>query len=369
MDQMLSDVNEKQLLVQRIRQCLLYLALVDASFLIWLLLRPILENQGIGLVFGWNSRFVWMAWLGAAILAASRLSGRHTGQVPCLELLLPFLMMGNGAWQRLMVQHGGSHPSTDEFLFAFERNYGYLAFRMCALFHFDWLHNAPIWYGYIRWVYWCSFLPLVVVYLYMPAGTKLRRRLWISFAQMGVFGVLFYQICPAAGPIYRFPTYPLHFPIFNTPQVSFLPHAVLNAMPSLHMSMALLTLLYARYCPRWVFGGAIVFAISTAIATLSLGEHYTIDLIVSVPFVVAIDKLSNALNNRDERRSMYLCFIIVLLWESALRRGTALELSTPAVWLLSIGTILMPFVSIPSLAITSKKAGSFPKSAIELEEF
>jgi hypothetical protein len=118
-----------------------------------------------------------------------------------------------------------------------------------------------------------------------------------------------------------------------------------------------------------VFGGAIVFAISTAIATLSLGEHYTIDLIVSVPFVVAIDKLSNALNNRDERRSMYLCFIIVLLWESALRRGTALELSTPAVWLLSIGTILMPFVSIPSLAITSKKAGSFPKSAIELEEF
>ncbi|MGD0499566.1 MAG: phosphatase PAP2 family protein [Bryobacteraceae bacterium] len=214
-----------------------------------------------------------------------------------------------------------------------------------------WFHQSPILHLAGKWVYLSSILPLAVVYLALPPDIKIRRRLWTSFAVMGLSGVVFYQVCPAAGPIYRFPeSFPRYIPLLSAPQARILPHAFLNAMPSLHMALAVLTLMYARHCAKRFQVGAGIFLVLTMLSTLGLGEHYFIDLIVAVPFIVAIDKLPDVVRDRGQRVRVYGCLNAVLFWEIALRQGWALQLSTPIVWVLSIGTVIVPFVPIRSLA-------------------
>ena len=61
-----------------------------------------------------------------------------------------------------------------------------------------------------------------------------------------------------------------------------------NAMPSLHMSWALLLAMETRRMGRpWSYIGT-TFAFATALATLGVGGHYLIDLVVAVPFTVSV---------------------------------------------------------------------------------
>lgn len=64
-----------------------------------------------------------------------------------------------------------------------------------------------------------------------------------------------------------------------------------NVMPSLHVTWALLIYLVARHQGRRVELAAIGFAIATALATLGLGEHYFIDLVVAVALVLLVRAL------------------------------------------------------------------------------
>jgi hypothetical protein len=70
-------------------------------------------------------------------------------------------------------------------------------------------------------------------------------------------------------------------------------HAVLsgeprNAMPSLHMSWALLLAMETWRMGRAWFRVGMAFAFATALATLGVGGHYLIDLVVAVPFTVSV---------------------------------------------------------------------------------
>jgi hypothetical protein len=55
-----------------------------------------------------------------------------------------------------------------------------------------------------------------------------------------------------------------------------------NAFPSLHLATALLMVQFAR--GKFWRGLSLVFLGATALATLTTGEHYVIDLVVAVPF-------------------------------------------------------------------------------------
>jgi hypothetical protein len=59
------------------------------------------------------------------------------------------------------------------------------------------------------------------------------------------------------------------------------PSAPRNCIPSLHLTWALIFVYVSSPRFRWLFA---IFAVLTAIATLTTGEHYLIDLIVAVPF-------------------------------------------------------------------------------------
>lgn len=334
---------------------LCFAMLVAAFFSVWLTISCVLGGSFAGIT-GLVSPCVWLGWLSGFIVALRRFWPRQRQQVPCLELLIPLFMLANRNGQFFIFCKSTTLPSVDELLFVFDKNFGYIEFVLGR-----WLHAMPVLAQLSKWGYWCLPLPVVAIYLSLPqhVGPWRHRKLWLSFALLGISGVVFYQVCPAAGPIYRFSeAFPFTIPVVGSPHPKLMPFSLLNATPSVHFAIALLLLLYSKYCMRAVQIGAGIFVLVTALATLGLGEHYFIDLIIAVPFVVAVDGISDVLYDRNQRRRVYMCFSVVLLWEMALCQGWALQLPTPIVWLLSIITVIVPFVPPVPRLLSSRPFGS-----------
>jgi hypothetical protein len=175
------------------------------------------------------------------------------------------------------------------------------------LYSFDGsLHFQPSFFMgmlYLKWphFHWVSILfymgiPIVCTAVY---GEYLVRNKKESFSVLGAFllsgpiGIVFYNFFPALGPVYLFKSdFPLH-PL-STNELMHLhlePIALFgfpNAMPSLHMTWALLGLWYSRGAAWWVRLVAIVFLVFTVLSTLGTGEHYLVDLVVAFPFALMV---------------------------------------------------------------------------------
>jgi hypothetical protein len=110
---------------------------------------------------------------------------------------------------------------------------------------------------------------------------------------MGAVGYSLYFLFPVCGPKFAFPQFP-----FNPPDPATLagkliavPPAPRNAVPSLHMASALVAFMHARRYGWIACAVAAVFVTGTFLATMGTGEHYLVDLLVAVPFTVAMDAL------------------------------------------------------------------------------
>jgi hypothetical protein len=77
-----------------------------------------------------------------------------------------------------------------------------------------------------------------------------------------------------------------------------------------------------------------VFAALTALATLGLGEHYLIDLVVAVPYALAIFAFSS--NTPERRTPLAVASALVLAWMLYLRTGWY---AAPLSWALVLGTV------------------------------
>ena len=133
-------------------------------------------------------------------------------------------------------------------------------------------------------------------------GLKNNINVMHAFVAAGVAGFILYQVCPAEGPVYSFGAkFPNHLPDWR--EVSLTPYlsaGVHNAIPSMHMTWALLILWSALELGPLALalaGGLVGF---TLLATLGFGEHYLVDLVVSVPLAFAV---WNAFR-RDKLRAM-----------------------------------------------------------------
>lgn len=109
------------------------------------------------------------------------------------------------------------------------------------------------------------------------------------------FGVAFicYMIVPISGPIYAFGADQLvgnlPSPSLFTAQPEIIPPAARNGMPSMHFTGAfMIWLLTATLQRKIYFYLATVFLALTVVATIGLGEHYILDLIVAMPFAIAL---------------------------------------------------------------------------------
>lgn len=124
-----------------------------------------------------------------------------------------------------------------------------------------------------------------MVYLGLPLGmsgvmilSPRRGRCACALALAGLFGLGLYALFPATGPAH----------IGD-------PHAPRNCMPSLHLTWSLLLLFHTP--PRWRRGCAL-FVAATAIATLTTGEHYALDLVAAVPFSLLVFAAVNRFGQR-----------------------------------------------------------------------
>jgi len=96
-----------------------------------------------------------------------------------------------------------------------------------------------------------------------------------------------------------------------------LPDVPRNAIPSLHVAWCLLVVYSSwQFRSRILRAYAILSLVLTAAATLGLGEHYLVDLIVAGP-------LSSAVYLGVQRRYVpaAICLGVVIAWLVALRVG------------------------------------------------
>jgi hypothetical protein len=135
------------------------------------------------------------------------------------------------------------------------------------------------------------FLLLALAYVALPIaittawtieqGIMLRRTVLIG----GLFCFIFYYAFPAVGPAWFNWSAPL--------SISSSPH---NCVPSMHLAWAMMIAWNVR--KRWLRLGLWAYVALIAVATLSLGEHYLIDLIAAVPYAVAVQWIALAWDRR-----------------------------------------------------------------------
>jgi hypothetical protein len=120
----------------------------------------------------------------------------------------------------------------------------------------------------------------------------------IALFGAGLAGASIYEFYPVAGPRYVFASFPEGSLALLAPDLVGLAAAPLstewarNGMPSLHVGWAFLAFLNACRLSRgmaWLCGAYFVL---TALATVLLGHHYIIDLIVALPFALAIQAVA-----------------------------------------------------------------------------
>jgi hypothetical protein len=157
-----------------------------------------------------------------------------------------------------------------------------------------------------------------------------------AFVAAGVAGFILYQVCPAEGPVYSFGTrFPDHLPDGHAISLApYLSAGIHNAIPSMHMAWALLILWSAFELGPMALAIAASLVGFTVLATLGSGEHYLVDLVVSVPLAFAV---WNAFR-RDKFR-VALGLGLTCAWLIYLRCGAFLVVPGFANWMLILATV------------------------------
>jgi hypothetical protein len=186
------------------------------------------------------------------------------------------------------------HPKTfDLYLYSFD----------CSLhaqfsFLLGQIYAQHLWFRFAGLLFYIALpLPLALVY---AAQLRLKSMsalpVMLAFLVTGPMGVLYYNLVPATGPVHIFgANFPWH-PLSTAQAMHLLLETVpvkgaRNAIPSLHMAWVLLVWWNSKGLSRWIRSIALAFVIFTILATLGLGEHYFVDLVVAFPFALMVQAL------------------------------------------------------------------------------
>jgi hypothetical protein len=176
-----------------------------------------------------------------------------------------------------------------------------------------------------RFVYWN--LPLALAFVY---GARRRRdpersdAVLFSFIAVGLFGFALYHLYPVVGPTFfvrGFPADPAQWP--DAARAYLVPIPVFrNCMPSLHTAWALLLFWHSRPLARTLRWWAAAWLAFTELGTLGFGYHYAMDLVVAVPFTMAVRGIFAATWGGSallRRVVVALGALVTLAWFVALR--------------------------------------------------
>jgi hypothetical protein len=278
---------------------------------------------------------VWFFSIGMMALSVSRFYGvRHAVPAPELFIFLyPFGLY-------FFVNHLPFQVrALDAFLLSFDYNFGCFEVAIAKLYS-----QSDVVRAVLGLTYNSLMLAVVLVYLAVPA--QVRRRYVVAVALAGVSILPLYSICPGAGPKYLLQDqYPLRVPDLLQPHVRAMLQTLhtapsgMNAIPSGHFAWALLLFWFSRkYCGKAVQIAAGTFMALTCLSTLGTGEHYIIDLVLSVPFAAAVWALVHR-----QMRFAGISIVVVFAWLIALREAWALAIPPVFAWILT-GLTVAPFV-------------------------
>ncbi len=222
-------------------------------------------------------------------------------------------------------------------------------------------------------------LPLVVCILYAShlasdrAGKRQPVLILALFLSMMVAGFVPYLIYPAAGPLHAFAGfYPWTVPMQNAVQPLSVPGSPRNCMPSLHLAGALAVWWNSRLWPRWGRLLPALFLLATIVSTLSLGEHYLVDLIVAVPFALIFQAawtVDVPLTASVRRIPLVVGTMLTAGWIVLLRYGLDLFRISPVIpWslcLLTIGSCLALEKRLSDYAATAEAVVGTPPTQSE----
>ena len=172
----------------------------------------------------------------------------------------------------------------------------------------------------LRIVYY-SLVPMMILW-YAIHRRQRGSALLLAYAAEMVVGPCCYALLPACGPVYAWGAEWLR-PV-NVALVPIRLNAAPNAFPSLHFATALLLLVFAGGRTRRIL--ALLYAGATALATLTTGEHYIIDLVAAVPFACAAAYLA-----RLHFKLAAVHLAAVLAWLFAIRFATPAMAAHPYV--------------------------------------
>ena len=200
-------------------------------------------------------------------------------------------------------------------------------------------------------------LPLaqvLVLWLYWR-GQRMPAKPAVVFIVGGVAGFLLYQICPAMGPVHVFPQdYPGHVPPALDPHALTLSSAPRNALPSLHTAWAILICWSLRFTNRSIRIASVAFLMLTLMATLGFGEHYLIDLVVAVPFTMAVQAASTRKFGPGAGWiGVTIAWCVYLRWMLPV-----FPLARPTAWTLGLMTLVLPFSSSALQHVTALLRGA-----------
>ncbi len=187
----------------------------------------------------------------------------------------------------------------------------------------------------------------------MPAvvfavGLRMKRRLpfnpLAAFVWAGLAAYCLYQICPGTAP---FAVFHGEFPSNPPPSSSLalqrieVPGSWRNAMPSMHVTWVLLAFSCSIVLPLWTRWLTGIFVALTCLATLGLGQHYLVDLIVACPFTVAVSAACVRIPFGVPARSQafVISSLATLAWLVLLRLGWLTVAPSPVAWVGVIGTL------------------------------
>jgi PAP2 superfamily len=163
-------------------------------------------------------------------------------------------------------------------------------------------------------------VPMMICWFFVTITRNRRGSVVLAYVGELVAGPLLYAVFPACGPIYAFGTQWLHPPQVQAAAIKLV--GMPNAFPSLHVATALVFVLFA---PGKLWRAvSLAFFICTAMATLSTGEHYVIDLVAGLAFGCFA---ANVGYRRTRGALIYLG--IVLGWSLLVRFGSALLITQP----------------------------------------
>jgi uncharacterized SAM-binding protein YcdF (DUF218 family) len=240
----------------------------------------------------------------------------------------------------------------DIYLYAFDGSFGFQPsfFAGTLMGNHLLLHHAAL------LTYLSLPFAMAVVYAWdVPKETgRPSWRLIEMLMLAGLIGWVLYNIVPGTGPLFVYKDFPrsalpyasLHRLFLE--RITMPPDVPRNAVPSLHMAWVLLLWWSSRNLPKIARAGLVVYCLLTVLATMGTGQHYFVDLVVSVPFALFIWSLRYtrvSFKTPERITAMAAGAVLTLMWLMLIRFGVPFVLLSRAIpWVLVVLSTVGMFV-------------------------